>query len=255
MSFTDFDKRMKRYELSSRQYLTRRTPVLIRIDGKAFHTFTHGMARPFDMVITQSMQNTMKYLCENIQGCVLGFTQSDEITLLLVDFQTVESEAWFDYKVDKICSVSSSMATLEFNKSFARNSEVYRKACNSRDDAIGTIYERALSKGALFDSRCFNVPINDVCNAFIWRQKDAMRNSVRQVGHEYIGKKKLHKVSTKDTVEKLLSYGVFYDDFATELRRGSCCYKGDEGKFFIDKEIPEFTEDRNFIERWLQYED
>ena len=90
--------RMKSYyEERSRTYLTRRTPVIIRLDGVAFHTFTRGMIKPFDRIFVASMQETMKYLCENIQGCVLGYTQSDEITLVLVDYKNLNSAAWFDF--------------------------------------------------------------------------------------------------------------------------------------------------------------
>lgn len=80
--------RMKGYENIARNYLTRRIPTIIRVDGKAFHTFTRGMEKPFDRILMTTMQNTMKYLCENIQGCVFGYTQSDEITLVLTDYAT-----------------------------------------------------------------------------------------------------------------------------------------------------------------------
>ena len=93
--------RMKTYEYVSRTYLTRKLPVVIRIDGKAFHSFTRGFKKPFDEVLVKSMQDTMKYLCENIQGCVLGYTQSDEITLVLVDYQDRESCAWFDNNIQE----------------------------------------------------------------------------------------------------------------------------------------------------------
>ena len=92
--------RMKEfYENIPKTKLMRRTPVAIRIDGKAFHTFTRGFNKPFDDVLISAMQDTMKYLCENIQGCVLGYTQSDEITLILVDYKRLNSSAWFDYEV------------------------------------------------------------------------------------------------------------------------------------------------------------
>lgn len=104
--------RMKGYEGVSRNFLTRRVPAIIRLDGKAFHTFTKGMEKPFDPVLTQAMQETMKYLCENIQGCVLGYTQSDEITLVLTDYATIQTDAWFGYNIQKMCSVSASMATI-----------------------------------------------------------------------------------------------------------------------------------------------
>lgn len=115
--------RMKGYEGVSRNFLTRRVPAIIRLDGKAFHTFTKGMEKPFDLVLTQAMQETMKYLCENIQGCVLGYTQSDEITLVLTDYATIQTDAWFGYNIQKMCSVSASMATMAFNREFERIAE------------------------------------------------------------------------------------------------------------------------------------
>ena len=106
--------RMKRYEYVSRNYLTRRVPVIIRIDGKAFHTFTKGMRKPFDRVLMSAMQETMRFLCANIQGCVFGYTQSDEITLVLTDYASIRTDAWFGYNVQKMCSIAASMATLAF---------------------------------------------------------------------------------------------------------------------------------------------
>ena len=106
------------YEQIPKTKLTRRTPVIIRIDGKAFHTFTRGFKKPFDEVLIQTMQETTKYLCENVQGCVLGYTQSDEVSLVLVDYQRFETSAWFDYEIQKMCSIAASMATMAFNKCF-----------------------------------------------------------------------------------------------------------------------------------------
>ena len=115
--------RMKTYEAVPKVHLTRRVPAIIRLDGKAFHTFTRGFHKPFDHVLMKAMEDTMLYLCENIQGCVLGYTQSDEITLVLIDYQTLTSDAWFDYNVEKMTSISASMATLVFNRLFAKSSE------------------------------------------------------------------------------------------------------------------------------------
>lgn len=110
--------RMKRYENVPKVRLVRRMPVIVRLDGKAFHTFTRGFVKPFDSLLMQTMNDTMKYLCENIQGCVMAYTQSDEITLVLVDYQTLTSDAWFDNSVEKMCSIAASMATVAFNRSF-----------------------------------------------------------------------------------------------------------------------------------------
>ena len=112
------DRMKHNYEEVSKTRLVRRMPAIIRLDGKAFHTFTRGLDKPFDNIFVKSMQDTMKYLCENIQGCVLGYTQSDEITLVLIDYQTLQTDAWYDYEVQKMTSVSASMATLAFNRYF-----------------------------------------------------------------------------------------------------------------------------------------
>ena len=145
--------RMKTYyEEVPKFRLYRRTPVAIRIDGKAFHTFTRGMKRPFDDILIETMQQTMKYLCENIQGCVLGYTQSDEITLILIDYKKLTSSAWFDYEVQKMCSIAASMATMAFNKFF---SEEIRKFDNidaiaSSDKTIETLIKLSKCSIILF---------------------------------------------------------------------------------------------------------
>ena len=106
------DRMKSNYENRSKTSLLRRTPVIIRLDGKAFHTFTRGLQKPYDTILMKAIQETMLYLCENIQGCKIGYTQSDEITLLITDYDTLTTDAWFDYEVQKLCSVSASMATL-----------------------------------------------------------------------------------------------------------------------------------------------
>ena len=109
--------RMKTYyESIPKTRLMRRTPVAIRIDGKAFHTFTRGFQKPFDEILGNSMARTMEYLCQNIQGAVFGYVQSDEITVLIQDYKKLTTDAWFDYEVQKMCSIAASMATMAFNK-------------------------------------------------------------------------------------------------------------------------------------------
>lgn len=129
----DLGTRMKTfYEQISKTKLMRRTPVIIRIDGKAFHTFTRRFKRPFDDVLIKTMQETTKYLCENIQGYVLGYTQSDQISLVLIDYQRFETSAWFNYEVQKMCSIAASMATMVFNRIFNELVREYRfnNGCN-----------------------------------------------------------------------------------------------------------------------------
>ena len=125
MDKSQLGNRMKTYEYVTRYKLTRRLPVIIRLDGKAFHTFTKGFDKPFDEIMIDTMQLTMKYLCENIQGCKIGYCQSDEISLLLVDYDKPETEAWFDNNLQKMTSISASMATLAFNMFFKLNVDAH----------------------------------------------------------------------------------------------------------------------------------
>ena len=230
----ELGKRMKTfYEQIPKYKLMRRTPVIIRIDGKAFHTFTKGFQKPFDHVLMKSMQDTMKYLCENIQGCVLGYTQSDEISLLLIDYKRFNSSAWFDNEIQKICSISASMATFSFNKAFNENSDEYCEAWNVEYDYTEALLS-ACEKGAMFDSRCFNIPKEEVANYFYWRQQDATRNSIEMVGQAYFSHKELHK-KTCNMIQDMLheQKGINWNDFSVPEKRGSCCIKE---TYYIDKE-------------------
>ena len=251
-----FDKRMKKYEYVSRTYLTTRTPVIIRIDGKCFHSFTRGFKKPFDEILSGTMQGTMKYLCENIQGCVLGYTQSDEITLVLVDYKTLETSAWFDYNIQKCVSVSASMATMAFNREFNdRFWFYYQEHRSEEDEKYLIVLERAKEKGAMFDARVFNIPKEEVCNNILWRQQDAIRNSIQMVGHANFSEKQMHGKNTSEIKEMLLSEkGIDWNDLPTKFQRGSCCIKTfDEqtgrSEWRIDNEIPIFkAEGRKYIE-------
>lgn len=266
--------RMKAYESIPKTFLTRHIPVIIRLDGKAFHTFTRGMKKPFDSILMQTMQETMKYLCENIQGCVLGYTQSDEITLVLTDYETITTDAWFGYNVQKMASISASMATLAFNKFFEENCNVvwdaYYEAWNHTE--AETKYNEMLYgklNKALFDSRVFSIPKEEVCNCLIWRQQDATRNSIQSVGQANFSHKQLNGKSC-DMIQDMLftEKGINWNDFPTDCKRGSCCYKRqvekeitipktgekmmvNRSEWFIDKDIPIFTQDRNYVEKWL----
>ena len=255
------DRMKNNYENISRHYLTRRMPVIIRIDGKAFHTFTRGFKKPFDDILVKTMQETMKYLCENIQGCVLGYTQSDEISLVLTDYAELTTNAWFGNNLQKMCSVSASMATMAFNKIFSHNINV--------DSEYAGCHYFAWEKGAMFDARAFNIPKEEVCNYFIWRQQDATRNSIQSVGQANFSQKELHGKSCNDIQDMLMTQkSINWNDYATTLKRGSCCIKIDDGitkydeignifdyiprsKWVIDTEIPIFTQNRNYIENLI----
>lgn len=272
----DLGNRMKEYyENIPKTKLMRRCPVILRIDGKAFHTFTRGFHRPFDEILIKSMQETMKYLCENIQGCVLGYTQSDEITLLLVDYKKFTSQAWFDYEVQKICSIAASMATMAFNRAFANNVGDY---CTYNYECMDNTHENyehilslAVDKGAMFDCRCFNIPKEEVTNCIYWRQLDASRNSIQMVGQANFSHKELQNKSCNDIQDMLMvQKGINWNDLPVYQKRGSCCVRNkivvksdgimetvqlkdtskSENEWIVDKNIPIFKgEDRKYIDQ------
>ena len=242
------DRMKENYENRAKTYLVRRMPVIIRLDGKAFHTFTKGMKKPYDEIFHNTMNATMKYLCENIQGCKLGYTQSDEITLLLTDYDTLDTDAWFDNNVQKICSVSASMATMAFNKfmrKFVYDIFVFSK--DEHKEYVDTMVNKL--ENAMFDSRCFNIPVEEVTNCFIWRQQDATRNAIQMLGQCNFSHKELHGKSCNDIQDMLmLQKGINFNDMPTEFKRGVCCRRGSDGKWVLDKEIPIFTQDREYVE-------
>lgn len=228
--------RMKDYENITRNRLMRRTPVIIRIDGKAFHTFTKGLKRPFDEVLGDAMELTTFKLVSNIQGAVFGYTQSDEISILLQDWASFETDAWFDNNIQKMVSVAASMATAYFN------------GC----------YQHPTSQNpAMFDARIFNIPREEVCNYFIWRQQDATRNSVQMLSQSMFSHNELQGLNNSKLQDKMmLEKNVNWNDLPTCWKRGRAVVELEVGGVpsrvkFMDKNPPIFTVDRNYVERHM----
>ena len=272
MKYETLGDRMKgAYENKYRLYLPERIPVIIRLDGKAFHTFCRGLKKPFDDLFISVMQDTMLDLCKNISGCKLGYVQSDEISLLLVQTKE-ESQPWFDNNIQKIVSVSASMATLYFNKNFEKRvfelMENYAKDKSDYTEEELKYIDKLDSKiyTAMFDSRVFVLPKEEVNNYFIWRQQDSTRNSIQSVGQANFSQRELNGKSCNDIQDMLMTQkSINWNDYATTLKRGSCCIKKTiqdpdvdikDGaypvtKWVIDNEIPIFTQDRNYVERLI----
>lgn len=264
------DRMKEFYENRSKLYLPRRVPVIIRLDGKAFHTFTKGFKRPYDEILHNTMNSTMKYLCESIQGCKLGYTQSDEITLLLTDYDTVTTDAWFGYGMQKVCSVAASMATLAFNRFFRY---YYEKAVFELGGPLDSDpYLTTLSKKldcAMFDARCFSIPKDEVTNCFIWRQQDATRNAIQMLGQCNFSHKELQGKSCNEIQDMLMiKKGINFNDMPVEFKRGVCCYKVTReatcinkktqeetpcirSEWTLDKDIPIFTQDRAYVDKFV----
>jgi tRNA(His) 5'-end guanylyltransferase len=251
-------ERMKEYERVTDVRLINRIPVLVRIDGKAFHTFTRGFMKPYDKVLMNAMQRTMKYLCEHIEGCVLGYTQSDEISLVIWNSNPF-AEPWFDNKLQKITSITASMATWAFNMFFREEQLKYQYSIE--EESYYYKHMNALNQAALFDSRAYNMPMYEVENYFIWRQQDCTRNAVQMAARTYYSHKEVQNKDGNELQELLFQKGINFNDYPEAFKRGSCCIKiptevetskgmAVRNKWDIDKNIPIFTADRSYIKHF-----
>ncbi len=224
MEKTAIGDRFKRYEQVTDLLLTKRTPVIARIDGRAFHTLTRQCAKPFDWRFFGAMAIAAQALCEEIQGCKMAYVQSDEISLLLCDYDRIESEAWFDYRLQKMCSVAASIASTHFTREFEEEGH--------------------------FDARFFNVPENDVVNYFIWRQRDAERNSLQMLAQSMYSPRELEGKKTADLHELLHQKAHNWDLLQPVQKRGAAVIKNDAG-WYWDEDTPVFSQQRDYIERLI----
>ena len=233
-NFETLGDRMKDYEMRSSSYLARRTYTVIRLDGKAFHTFTKGFKRPFDEDLINMMDETAKALCEQIQGVKLAYVQSDEITLVLTDFDSLKTDAWFDGNVQKIVSVSASIATAAFN-----NELLKLGLKNNSEGYIKQITENGL-KIANFDSRVFTVPsATEVKNCLTWRQEDATKNSISMVAQSFYSAKELHGKNGNEKQEMIFQKGINWNDLPVGQKRGRAVIRKKQEGSAINKKTGE----------------
>ena len=211
--------RMKRYEAVSSWVMPRRIPVILRIDGRAFHTITRRrFGKAWSQEFVDQMTETALTVYKDLQGCSLAYSQSDEISFLLTDYRTISTEAWFGYDARKMISISASLASAVFSRLYGKN--------------------------VCFDSRVFSVPHDEVCNYFLWRQIDATRNAIQMAGREQYSHKELYEKNCNMIQEMLFQKGINFNDYPTHRKRGWCVVDDK-----IDFEIPIFSQDRNYIER------
>lgn len=189
MSNDSLGDRMKAYENVSRTYMTRRTPVVLRIDGKAFHTFTRNFDRPFDMRLIRAMTAAAKAVAEQAQGFKVGYIQSDEASFVLTDYDTLTTSAWFDNNVQKMASVAASVMTAHFNAAMSKE--------NLKSEPWPLAY---------FDGRVFCLPKEEVSNYFLWRQKDWERNSLQMYCRSFFSQKQMHGKGKEQMHEMLYNY-------------------------------------------------
>lgn len=220
------DRMKGQYESRTQVLLPRRTHTIIRVDGRAFHTLTKGLDSPFNKTLATAMDSGAKQLVEHAQGACIAYLQSDEISVLLTDFTKPETQAWFDGNLQKLCSISASLVTAGFNIRYNRHSD----------------------KLATFDARAFTIPDEvEVENYFIWRQKDAERNSLQSLARMHYSHKELHGKNSAALHELLYKKGVNWADLTPYWRRGRCWISAEEGGWKLDDQIPVFTEARGYL--------
>lgn len=224
----DIGDRMKNYEKCSELHLPKRIPVIIRVDGRAFHSVTKKyFGKEWSFEFTRIMTEVALGIQKEIQGCKFAYGQSDEISFLLTDYFTTKTEPWFSYDLRKLVSVSASLASSMFTEELSKH----------------YFYNSFIS----FDSRAFSIPQDDVCNYFIWRQIDATRNAILFAGHENFSQKQLHGKSCNEIQEMLFQEkDINFNYFQTIRKRGFCIIDGE-----VDMNIPIFTKDREYIEKWV----
>ena len=232
------------YELRCRHWLPRRSYVLIRVDGRSFHTWTRGLHKPYDVDMMKCMDAVAFKLFDEIPGAKFGFVQSDEVSLLITDFDKIGTEAWFDNCQNKLESVSASIATMAFNRHLLVN---YIAQTTEEKCGMGT-----KSPDATFDSRAWTIPdYVEVENYFIDRQKDAIRNSVTMLANHYASHKSLLGKKVADRHEVIQAAGDNWEKHPLRFRRGAAVYRvgGESNGVTIDQDTPEFTKDRGYLKR------
>lgn len=250
----DLGNRMKKfYEDRTRNLLPRRTYTIIRLDGKAFHTFCTKFQKPFDEDLINMMDQTAIALCEEIQGAKFAYVASDEISILLTDFDNQQSCAWFDGNIQKIVSVSASIATAAFNFEFLNWTKSWR------DKFVSLDTQKQLAR---FDSRVFTIPhFIEVENYFIWRQQDASKNSVSMVAQSLYKHKELQSVKQEGLQELIFQKGINWNDYPAHLKRGRVILKekfernGALRSKWVAKAPPVFTQEREFLTNLINSND
>lgn len=254
MDRTSLGDRIKSYENIERRYLPRRAPVIIRVDGKSFHTYTYGFEKPFDESFLWCMRMTMLDLCKNIMGCKLGYHQSDEITLLLTDDDTIDTEPWFGKNLQKMVSISAAMATYFFNRHVNTCSTCGLETPAGQIFSSKGLHEAWRDKRiAIFDSRVFTIPREEVLNAFEFRQQDCTRNSIQSVGQTYFSHNQLFGKSCNDIQNMLLTeHNINWNDYEVALKRGVCARKVKKNLLHktweLDMNIPIFNQQPDYVE-------
>lgn len=232
---TALGDRMKGYEAAARFVLPRRTYTICRVDGRAFHSYLRHAEKPFDLIFMNQMDHVASVLCEEMMGAVFAYAHSDEISVLLTDFGSVHTEAWFGGTVQKMASIAAATATAALNR------DRYADYSNFRL--------------ATFDARVFTIPDPvEVANYFIWRQRDCVRNSISMAAQAHFPHKRLQGLSSGQIQELLWQEKqVNWNDYPDGAKRGRICQRitAPEEVTYTDKRTQEEHTIEAVRSRWV----
>lgn len=248
--------RMKGYEGASRHVLPAKMPVIVRVDGRAFHTYAHGAQQPFDRGMMDAMNKVALALCKEMSNAVFAYVQSDEISVLLIDYKNPETQAWFGGAISKMVSIAAATAAVKMTL----ESTEWHPKCLDRMMAYGP-------QPCAFDARAFVLPKEEVCNYFIWRQQDWVRNSLQMLSRSLYSHHELEGKDQSAMHEMCFKKGANWAKLDTDLRRGRGIIKRpkpfvipagpkagetiERMEWTVDTELPQFTADRQYIEGLL----
>ena len=244
------------YENRTKTFLPRRAYTIVRLDQKNASNYTKDLVRPFDKGFSDDMNDTAKYLCKNVQGVKLAYTQSDEISLLITDFDKITSDMIYDGAVQKIVSVLAGQATAEFNR--LRMKRMFSEFLEDEDRGHGDVLNDILvefdsfNMGS-FDARVFTIPDRiEVYNYFLCRQRDCTRNSISMAVHATPGLNGKNK-NGSEMQDMLMEKGINWNDYPVKFKRGSTILKESYDKGgamrtrWVAVDNPIFSKEKNFL--------
>ncbi len=218
--------RIKRYEQVTNYRLTPRTPLFIRVDGKTFHTYTRNMEKPFDAKLIAAMVHATQQTAKQMSGFKLAYTQSDEATFLLIDYDGFDTQGWFDYELQKVVSITASTFTAYLNATMSEGLNL-----------------------AVFDARAFTVPESDMANVFLWRQKDWARNSIQMLARAHFSHKELMGKKHAEIHEMLHTKGVNWALLNDQLKNGTYVTRDGLIRSYV---LPSYAEVESLLQEQLQ---
>jgi tRNA(His) guanylyltransferase len=234
-------ERMKGYEEAFQTTLPWRMPIIMRLDGRSFHNWTRGSEKPFDSIVKQQLEAVAADVCSEVQGTMFAYAQSDEISLLLHNYKTLETCPWFGNRTQKMISVAAATASASLTHHSGR---------------VG-----------VFDCRVFILPEAEVCNYFVWRQRDCIRNSRHSLARSIFSHKECLGRSPKELQQMAMEKGQDWNELSTHLRYGWCVrrqavvqtartrpFVARRTRWVTEVETPLFQRHRDYIEQFLAVE-